>query len=262
MTESTGSDSKESCCPPGSHPAVAPPKDYKLKGEDVDLDGHTVYVSGKDGKRTAGIVLFPDIFGLDSGRTKQIVDEFAQEGFVAVLVDVFGKDLFNGDWGKLTDWVKKYPWDKLNSIVGKLTTYLEGLGVKSFGILGFCWGTYAVVKASASGKFAAGVHFHPSHPKIGGIFDEDEKAMITAIKCPQLICAAGNDPASVKPGGLSEEILNKKDFGKENQFVNFPDMQHGWTNRGDISDPKIAKDVQKAVDLATAFFKKHLSSKL
>jgi len=41
-------------------------------------------------------------------------------------------------------------------------------------------------------------------------------------------------------------------------FKDFPDMSHGFVSRGDISDPKVARDVRAAVDLAVSFFKKHL----
>jgi len=211
-------------------------------------------------KRTSGVIVFPDIFGLDSGRTKQIVDELAIAGFVTVLPDVFGKDAWSSsDWSTFGDWVKKTPWDKINTIVSKLVAYLEGLGVKSFGIIGFCWGTYPVVRACASGKFAAGVGFHPSHPRVIDVFGEDEKAILNAIKCPQLMLPAGNDPDTLKTKGSTEEILSKKEFGKDNQFIEFPDMQHGWSNRGDVSEPKIDRDVRAAMELATAFLQKHVS---
>jgi len=46
----------------------------------------------------------------------------------------------------------------------------------------------------------------------------------------------------------------KKSFKSE--IHEFPDMLHGWVNRGDLSDPKVARDVRLAMDLATTFFRK------
>jgi hypothetical protein len=40
---------------------------------------------------------------------------------------------------------------------------------------------------------------------------------------------AGSDEANVKAGGLGKEIL-----GDGVEIIEFPDMQHGWTVRGDL----------------------------
>jgi hypothetical protein len=40
--------------------------------------------------------------------------------------------------------------------------------------------------------------------------------------------------------------------------VTVPEMQHGWVPRGDLSIPEVERDVKKALDLALAYFKKHL----
>ena len=37
-----------------------------------------------------------------------------------------------------------------------------------------------------------------------------------------------------------------------------PEMQHGWVPRGDITQPAVERDVKKALELATAFFTKHV----
>lgn len=40
--------------------------------------------------------------------------------------------------------------------------------------------------------------------------------------------------------------------------VLFPDMKHGWTSRGDISNPEISRDVSEFWSLTVAFFNKNL----
>ena len=57
----------------------------------------------------------------------------------------------------------------------------------------------------------------------------------------------------MKKGGLAEQVLG--DLG---EVIEFPDMTHGWTTRGDLSDPKVERDVKKAMEEATKFFQKHL----
>ena len=59
--------------------------------------------------------------------------------------------------------------------------------------------------------------------------------------------------ASHFPDGLGKKVL-----GDALEIVTFPDMKHGWSVRGDMSDPKVERDVQKCFNLALAFFKKYM----
>ena len=42
------------------------------------------------------------------------------------------------------------------------------------------------------------------------------------------------------------------------EVITFPDMKHGWVTRGDMSDPKVERDVQKGLNLALSFFTKYM----
>ena len=46
---------------------------------------------------------------------------------------------------------------------------------------------------------------------------------------------ASNDPASVKEGGLAQKTLGTEKC----QIIEFPDMKHGWSVRGDCSKPLV-----------------------
>jgi len=52
------------------------------------------------------------------------------------------------------------------------------------------------------------------------------------------------------------KYYQKKSFKSE--IHEFPEMNHGWVNRGDLNYPKVARDVRLAMDLATAFFRKYV----
>jgi dienelactone hydrolase len=73
--DSTGRNA-HACCPPGSWPALQ--VDYSPKGKNVELEGLTVYEAGSGDK---ALVLFEDIFGIESGRHKTIADTYAALGF-------------------------------------------------------------------------------------------------------------------------------------------------------------------------------------
>ena len=94
---------------------------------------------------------------------------------------------------------------------------------------------------------------HPSHPKVIEELQENEESVLKEIKCPQFFLPASNDNPTTKFGGLGKQVL-----GDSLDIVEFPDMQHGWSIRGDLSDPTVERDVKKAFNLALAFFKKCL----
>ena len=112
-------------------------------------------------------------------------------------------------------------------------------------------------KLSATGKIQAGAGCHPSI-KVGPLlFGEVEEDLAKAVKCPQLLCPAGNDPDNVKPNGALVDIVNGA--GYECKSVEFPDMAHGWVIRGDASQENVARDVTGALGLVSGFFARHLA---
>lgn len=94
---------------------------------------------------------------------------------------------------------------------------------------------------------------HPSHPNIAMTLGIDERAILGAVKAPQLFMPAGGDGASVKEGGLGSQVL-----GQKLTIVEFPEMKHGWSVRGDLKDPKVERDVRLAFDKAVDFFNANL----
>jgi len=222
----------------------------------VKVDDLQIYQVGSGDK---GIVVAEEVFGIDSGRLKHICDLLANAGFNVVMPDFFRGDNMpdNGDFTRFGDWIKKFPWSKVEQdLFGKAVPLLEQNGAKSIGILGFCWGSWVVFHASSSDKIHAGVSAHPS-VRVAGMLGENELDLSKAIKCPQLIMPAGNDPDNVKKGGAHIEELKKKSFGDKCEVVEFA-QNHGWVPRGDISDPEVAKGFKDAMDLTIAFFRKHL----
>ena len=57
---------------------------------------------------------------------------------------------------------------------------------------------------------------------------------------------SGNDHENTKAGGLAEKVLGSSMI----DIVEFPDMIHGWTVRGNVkADPNVDRDTKKAMDL-------------
>ena len=74
--------------------------------------------------------------------------------------------------------------------------------------------------------------------------------ILKEIKCPQFFLPADGDSPTTKFGGIGKEVL-----GDALEIVEFPEMQHGWSIRGDLGEQKVERDVQKAFNLSLAFFR-------
>jgi len=128
----------------------------------------------------------------------------------------------------------------------------ESIPCKTYGSIGTCWGTYPVMHFSTIPDFKAGVSMHPSHPQIMPMMGQNETEILTKVQCPQLLMPSKDDAASVKLGGLAENTL------KDVKIIEFNEMDHGWTVRGNLSVPAIDRDVHKALESAIKFFQYYL----
>jgi len=246
-----------SCCPPSSWPELTHP-DYKAKGKVEVLDEASKFNVYKVGQGDKCVIWNYDIFGFDGGRTRQMADLVAEQGFMVLIPDFYR--------GTFCD-VHKEPQEttvaflKANSDLGKLEKdfkdfvlpYATKNGAKSFGAFGFCWGTVPVIKFSSFPEFKAGVSFHPSHPPIFGMTGVDEEKEYQAVTAAQLMMPAKDDKDSVKTGGLAQQVLKDKC-----EVLEFPEMSHGWSVRGDCSKPEVDRDVKKAFQAAVDFLNKHM----
>ena len=96
------------------------------------------------------------------------------------------------------------------------------------------------------------------HPSIGaaGAFGENPDDLVKGVKCPAYLMPAGNDADNLKTDGEYFKILISK-FGNDKvACTEFPDMIHGFVVRGDVSDEKVKRDVEKVIDLSVQYMNK------
>jgi len=183
-------------------------------------------------------------------------DIAADEGYLVVLPDYYRDGKFHDvkNPGTMEFLKDQSDWSKLKvDFEDKVLPFARENGATTFGAIGTCWGSYMVVRQCAFPALKAGVSMHPSHTPVSSIMGEVEKDILQAITCPQLFMPAGNDPPNVKAGGVGSEAL-----GEKLEIIEFGDMSHGWTTRGDMKDEKVNRDVKKAFQSALDFFKKHV----
>lgn len=248
-----------SCCPVTAEPARGPaPSTGVLK----KVGQTTVYVTGPSTAK-AGILAFPDIYGLDSGRSKADADTLGKLGYTVVLVDLTDGDYLDasGDvQSVLVDWFKKYTFEsqfsaRINDAVNYLKTDAQVERIASYG---YCWGSWvgATLTASANPVVTGHISFHPTWVvenilKGDGAVDK----LAESVKTPQLLLAAGDDPDFVKPQGSVHKILATRggDIAAKSDALEFPAEKHGWVHRGDLENPATKKAVMEAWHASVKF---------
>ena len=337
------------CCPPGSMGPAMVPLDATTKlprgtmieipspsCELVGMQPMPCYCTGPllDPTTKRLVMIFSDVYGVDSGNTKVFADQLAQRLDCPVIIP----DLFRGvpilqPWmdnstmvqGELLGSlmgapgmlfrIRQYPPAKIEQDIFQLILpFLQdqimrdcqvnhSLGggqehvVVQLGCVGFCFGGWVVgrvlghsssshVEAAAGSDTAAsllsfqcGVGIHPSfQPNL--LHGEGQVTMAERIHKPILLLPAWND-FDLKPGSPIVNVIqhNLVTAAANNQNNNvagndgsgtdpvpppppvvameFPTMIHGWVTRGDVTNPTIAAEQERALQLTVDFIQKH-----
>jgi len=248
------------CCPPGSAPYLE--ATYKATGDVLEQESFSAYVVGPTDS-TKAVVLIPDIYGWNGGRTRAVADYFASQGYRVVVPKLLDPPFEGGtdgdgfpgafsEWDKFIPFMQTFNWE--SSFKPKfvaIKSYLQSAGVTKSACVGFCFGGFPIFKALAdsdlAGDFFVGAAVpHPSVQLDERAFGGDTVTLVAAVKQPVLLLPAGNDDAKYDLGG---------DWCPPNgESVRFPDQTHGWVPRGDMTNEATASDVVKALSLIDAFF--------
>ncbi|KAL2168967.1 hypothetical protein VTG60DRAFT_6609 [Thermothelomyces hinnuleus] len=205
----------------------------------------------------AGILIIPDVIGIWQN-SKLIADQFAANGYLTLLLDVFEGDALqlNRPAGfNIMEWLTKGSDGKTPHtkeavdpiVVDGIKALKEEYGITQLGAVGYCFGAKYVVRHYKNG-IAVGYVAHPS-------FVEEEE--LAAISGPLAISAAETD--TIFPSEKrhrSEEIL--KEVGQPYQINLFSQVEHGFAVRCDpsIKVQKFAKE--QAFLQAVTWFNEHL----
>lgn len=268
-----------SCCPPGSHGALAANPTAGNAGQQITVNGGLeVYAVGAQtgGK---GVLLIPDVWGWDSGRVREWADDLSTKlGAYCVVPKILssGNAPFNGPFEGGTNgdglpptldldkrgkeafpFILSFKWqDNIMPKMVNALTHMKEKGCTKIGGVGFCYGGWALVHCSAAGgDLVACAVPHPS-VHLEGMHKGDPIALCGQAKCPFLMMPAGNDPDIYNPG--TGAAMQKLPAGSESKP--FPDMLHGWSIRGDLADAKIKRDAQASFDATEAYLGKYLNA--
>uniref|UniRef100_K3WXS1 Dienelactone hydrolase domain-containing protein n=1 Tax=Globisporangium ultimum (strain ATCC 200006 / CBS 805.95 / DAOM BR144) TaxID=431595 RepID=K3WXS1_GLOUD len=248
-------------CPPNSIGALAGVGG--AAGSMVQFHNTSMFVAQPNVTVKVGLLGFPDIFGLDSGRTKSDAEALAKLGYAIAVVDMADGDYLTPEtMADLPNWRNKFTFDEvLAARVQDGIEYLRSeFDVESIATYGYCWGAWVNARQSALPDpiIKGAVSFHPSWAT-ENVFNGDGavEKMVERISVPQVLMAAGNDPAFVRENGTVIQILaGKPETSEYSKAIDFPDMAHGWVHRGNLSDPAVEAAVDKAWHEAIEFFRK------
>lgn len=222
-------------------------------GRVITLAGLPTYVSSDyTPESTRFLIIFTDIFGYQLTNTQLVADTFAANlGYPVIIPDILSNDPYSPP-NDFNDWFANHPPQLTTKIIKDFFTKFTQIHSKIDFLagIGYCFGAKYLshyLTQDSIPKFNVAAFAHPS------FVSEEELA---AIKTPLIISAAEID--DIFPTDLrykSEQILIKS--GIHFQIDLFQGVEHGFTVRGDLSNPIIKYAAEKAVSDQIAFFKFH-----
>jgi len=261
------------CCPPTALPYLA--ADYAAKGTTLATDGVELYMAPPPDAPQAAIILCPDVWGWNGGRVRAVADMIAAEGYLVVVGKFLSTPCFEGgtDGDALPpggsfdmEWIKNFPWPKQAPKVAAVAAFCKQRLAESgapckLGVVGFCYGGHLACHASINDPdVKVGVVLHPSMQLESYAFGGDTAALMQQVPVPFCLMPAGDDEATWGEDAPFSKELRASAAGAACEWKPFHEMSHGFSCRGDLSDPAVDRDVKAAFEETKAFLAKHLSS--
>ncbi|KAF7115808.1 hypothetical protein CNMCM5793_003448 [Aspergillus hiratsukae] len=241
--------------PPGPCCASGFKHEGNPAGEIKTVEGVETYISyPKDNQSPEkAVLILSDIFGIYVN-AQLLADEFAGNGYLAVIPDLFQKDaisLSDMESGKadLPAWLPKHQTANVDPVVESTIKYLrQELGVKKIAGVGYCFGGKYVCRFLKPGKIDVGYTAHPSFVS---------KEELGAIAGPLSIAASEIDNIfTTELRHESEDILIKT--GQPWQINLFSGVTHGFAVRADLSNKHFKFCKEQAFYQAVAWFQQYL----
>ena len=285
-----GKASSPACCPPGSLPelnaaAVARGDPRQPRGRQMQLQAsgklfYVYLVTPPEGVMIKGAVVYAhDIFGYCTGRSMLMCDDIAARGYVVAQPDLFEtndlreeKEMVWPPWNIFTKTPTfftrlRQPWEHFEARLMETIKLLRSEAGPSIrvGAVGACFGGWIVFRAAGMNPvppIVCGVGWHPS-PDIQRLQNSGPttKEIFEAVKVPMLMMPSWQDLGYLMNESWWLKHLNKPGSPTEgSQSITFSEQLHGWTVRGDITNAKVKRDVDLALNKTVEFFDKHVSA--
>lgn len=218
-------------------------------GKMTEVAGLKSYVAGTENGFEKVVVIVTDIFGPELINTQLRADQFAEELKAQVIVpDLFNGDPYAPEKGELAGWLEGHSVDGSRKLVREFLEKLtkETSPKEIFGV-GYCYGAPAVLEnLSEGGFFKLGAVAHPSFLN---------SQIVGKVVRPLLISTAPDDylfTPELRTETTKILTENKVWF----QMDLFEGVPHGYSVRGDISNPKVKYAMEKTFMDQIVWFQK------
>jgi len=237
-------------------------------GTVISTDTVEVYQSQVKGSPSAAVIVCPDVWGWNGGRTRAIADALSDAGYVVVVPKLLTPAKDGGTDGDALaptaqfdmEWVKQFPWEVQKPKLAAIVEYLKQQGITKAAMLGFCYGGHPSMWASAEWPdfVTCGIVCHPSMQLEQFAFGGDFLGLVKSVKAPFLIAPAGGDLPMYATDSDFATALAASAKGGDCLIKPYPDMTHGWVPRGDLENEAVARDVELVMEDIFSFLAKHL----
>ncbi|KAE9986837.1 hypothetical protein EG328_004556 [Venturia inaequalis] len=221
-----------------------------------DIAGISTYIAlppSNSNAPTIAILLLTDIFGHQFPNNQLIADQYALNGYLTLMPDLFHGDAIPihrpADFD-MDSWRKKHAFEHVDPIVRAMIGELKGpLKARRIGGVGYCFGAKFVTRfLTGEGGLEAGFVAHPSWVtarEVGG------------IEGPLCIAAAEIDGV-FPPEKRHETEVILKESGYPYQITLYSGVSHGFAVRGDLSNRQVLFAKEQAFYQAIAWFDEYI----
>ncbi|CCM02586.1 uncharacterized protein FIBRA_04689 [Fibroporia radiculosa] len=234
------------------------------EGQFEDVAGINTYIATPtvDYPKDKAVLFITDIFGPQLINAQLLADDYARNGFKVYVPDIFSNDSAPADaldpgsrWDFMA-WLGKHgPSDAARPILDKVIAALKAGGVEKIGTLGFCYGARLGFDLAFENVTQVTVASHPSLLQVPA----DLEKYLTASKAPLLINTCEVDQMFPPDSqAKADAILGDGKFAPGYQRTYWEGCVHGFTVRGDTSNPKVKAGREGAFKASVEFLIKHL----
>jgi len=208
----------------------------------TQLAGYVAHPASAKGAR-AGILIIHQWMGL-TDHERQVVDELAKLGYVALAADIYGQGVRPANTQEAGALAGRYKGDRalfrqrIAAAVEALKAQ-KGVDPNRLAVIGFCFGGTGALEAARAGLPVKGVvSFH------GGL-DQPATAKVAPITAKVLVCHGADDPyvPATEVAAFQEEMRQAKaDF----TFIAYAGAVHAFTQKEAGNDPSKGAAYQEA----------------
>ncbi|KAF9523366.1 Alpha/Beta hydrolase protein [Crepidotus variabilis] len=237
-----------------THEGTPKGKWEKIGGVDCYVGTPTV-----DYPKDKAILFLPDVFGPQLINAQLMIDDFAANGFKTVGIDYFAGDAIpvaELEAGKFNigTWFSKNGFEKSQPLAEKVIAALKEQGITTFYASGYCYGARIVFNLAFENILKASVVAHPSFIET----PKDLEIYLAKSHAPLLINSCEKDERfPPEAQAKADELLGEGKFKPGYKREYFPGCSHGFSVRGDISNPLIKAGKEGAFKATVEWFLKH-----